>query len=50
MPVSPRIRSQLKLMGAQLFAGAGIASGYAVGGLLAEQITCLLYTSPSPRD
>ncbi len=39
MPVSPRIRSQLKLMGAQLFAGAGIASGYAVGGLLAEQIT-----------
>ena len=41
MPVSPRIRSQLKLMGAQLFAGAGIASGYAVGGLLAEQITLL---------
>ncbi|PMB98106.1 MFS transporter [Brevibacterium luteolum] len=39
MPVSPRVRSQLKLMGAQLFAGAGIASGYAVGGLLAEQIT-----------
>ncbi|MCT1891367.1 MFS transporter [Brevibacterium luteolum] len=39
MPVSPRVRSQLKLIGAQLFAGAGIASGYAVGGLLAEQIT-----------
>ncbi|MCT1921541.1 MFS transporter [Brevibacterium luteolum] len=39
MPVSPRVRSQLKLMGAQLFGGAGIASGYAVGGLLAEQIT-----------
>jgi MFS family permease len=28
-----------KLFSAQLFSGAGIASGYAVGGLLAEQIT-----------
>ena len=28
-----------KLFTAQLFSGAGIASGYAVGGLLAEQIT-----------
>lgn len=34
-----RVGSQLKLIIAQLFAGAGIASGYAVGGLLAEQIT-----------
>lgn len=32
-------RSQLKLIIAQLFSGAGIASGYAVGGLLAEEIT-----------
>ncbi|MFB9777590.1 MFS transporter [Brevibacterium otitidis] len=39
MSVSSRLMSQFKLMGAQLFAGAGIASGYAVGGLLAEQIT-----------
>lgn len=32
-------RSQLKLVTAQLFSGAGIASGYAVGGILAEQIS-----------
>lgn len=32
-------QSQLKLVAAQLFSGAGIASGYAVGGLLAEQIS-----------
>lgn len=31
--------SRLKLVGAQLFSGAGIASGYAVGGLLAEEIS-----------
>ncbi|MGV9870908.1 MFS transporter [Rhodococcus koreensis] len=31
--------TQAKLITAQLFSGAGIASGYAVGGLLAEQIT-----------
>lgn len=34
-----RTRSQLKLIIAQLFSGAGIASGYAVGGLLAEEIS-----------
>ncbi|WP_153503675.1 MFS transporter [Cumulibacter manganitolerans] len=32
-------RSRRKLVAAQLFSGAGIASGYAVGGLLAEQIS-----------
>ncbi|WP_035281261.1 MFS transporter [Brevibacterium album] len=31
--------AQAKLITAQLFSGAGIASGYAVGGLLAEQIS-----------
>ncbi|UZG60325.1 MFS transporter [Rhodococcus opacus] len=31
--------AQAKLITAQLFSGAGIASGYAVGGLLAEQMT-----------
>lgn len=36
---SPRAVQQAKLITAQLFSGAGIASGYAVGGLLAEQIT-----------
>ena len=36
---SPRAAQQAKLITAQLFSGAGIASGYAVGGLLAEQIT-----------
>ena len=33
------IRAQGKLITAQLLSGAGIASGYAVGGLLAEEIT-----------
>jgi hypothetical protein len=33
------IREQAKLITAQLLSGAGIASGYAVGGLLAEEIT-----------
>lgn len=32
-------RSQGKLIVAQLFSGAGVASGFAVGGLLAEQIS-----------
>ncbi|GAA2091166.1 MULTISPECIES: MFS transporter [Brevibacterium] len=32
-------RAQAALITAQLFSGAGIASGYAVGGLLAEQIS-----------
>ena len=36
---SPLAAQQAKLIAAQLFSGAGIASGYAVGGLLAEQIT-----------
>ena len=31
--------AQAKLITAQLFSGAGIASGYAVGGLLAEEMT-----------
>ncbi|MGU3584667.1 MFS transporter [Rhodococcus sp. C26F] len=35
----PHAVTQAKLITAQLFSGAGIASGYAVGGLLAEQIT-----------
>ncbi|MGO3473520.1 MAG: hypothetical protein ACTIM8_10600 [Brevibacterium aurantiacum] len=34
-----RTRAQAKLITAQLLSGAGIASGYAVGGLLAEEIT-----------
>ena len=34
-----RTRAQAKLIIAQLFSGAGIASGYAVGGLLAEEIS-----------
>ena len=34
-----RTRAQGKLITAQLLSGAGIASGYAVGGLLAEEIT-----------
>lgn len=34
-----RTRAQAKLIAAQLLSGAGIASGYAVGGLLAEEIT-----------
>lgn len=34
-----RTRAQAKLISAQLLSGAGIASGYAVGGLLAEEIT-----------
>ncbi|MDN5806578.1 MFS transporter [Brevibacterium sp.] len=34
-----RMRAQAKLITAQLLSGAGIASGYAVGGLLAEEIT-----------
>lgn len=38
-PMTSRARTQAKLIMAQLFSGAGIASGYAVGGLLAEQIT-----------
>lgn len=37
--MTTRKRAQLKLITAQLFSGAGIASGYAVGGLLAEEIT-----------
>ncbi len=36
---APQSRTLAKLVTAQLFSGAGIASGYAVGGLLAEQIT-----------
>ncbi|WP_060654555.1 MFS transporter [Rhodococcus pyridinivorans] len=39
MPRPPHAVTQAKLIAAQLFSGAGIASGYAVGGLLAEQIT-----------
>lgn len=39
MPMPPHGVTQVKLITAQLFSGAGIASGYAVGGLLAEQIT-----------
>ena len=38
-PMPPHALTQAKLITAQLFSGAGIASGYAVGGLLAEQIT-----------
>ena len=34
-----RTRAQAKLITAQLLSGAGIASGYAVGGLLAAEIT-----------
>ena len=34
-----RTRAQATLITAQLLSGAGIASGYAVGGLLAEEIT-----------
>ncbi|AMT94783.1 MFS transporter [Bacillus subtilis] len=37
--MTSRIREQAKLITAQLLSGAGIASGYAVGGLLAEEIT-----------
>jgi MFS family permease len=37
--MTSRVREQAKLITAQLLAGAGIASGYAVGGLLAEEIT-----------
>ncbi|WP_068154329.1 MFS transporter [Rhodococcus phenolicus] len=37
--MTPQSRTLAKLVTAQLFSGAGIASGYAVGGLLAEQIT-----------
>jgi MFS family permease len=37
--VTSRAAALAKLITAQLFSGAGIASGYAVGGLLAEQIT-----------
>lgn len=39
VPMPPHGVTQVKLITAQLFSGAGIASGYAVGGLLAEQIT-----------
>lgn len=39
MPMASPVFTQGKLITAQLFSGAGIASGYAVGGLLAEQIT-----------
>jgi MFS family permease len=39
VPMPPHAVTQAKLITAQLFSGAGIASGYAVGGLLAEQIT-----------
>ncbi len=39
VPMPSRAVTQAKLISAQLFSGAGIASGYAVGGLLAEQIT-----------
>ncbi|WP_246490419.1 MFS transporter [Brevibacterium oceani] len=38
-PMTSRAREQAKLITAQLLSGAGIASGYAVGGLLAEEIT-----------
>ncbi|HJA39892.1 MAG TPA: MFS transporter, partial [Candidatus Brevibacterium intestinigallinarum] len=38
-PVASQRLTLAKLFTAQLFSGAGIASGYAVGGLLAEQIT-----------
>lgn len=37
--MTSRTREQAKLITAQLLSGAGIASGYAVGGLLAEEIT-----------
>lgn len=37
--MTSHIREQVKLITAQLLSGAGIASGYAVGGLLAEEIT-----------
>ncbi|MGJ5724159.1 MFS transporter [Brevibacterium sp. H602] len=37
--MTSHIREQAKLITAQLLSGAGIASGYAVGGLLAEEIT-----------
>lgn len=37
--MTSRVREQAKLITAQLLSGAGIASGYAVGGLLAEEIT-----------
>ncbi|MGC2939425.1 MAG: MFS transporter [Brevibacterium sp.] len=37
--MTSRAREQAKLITAQLLSGAGIASGYAVGGLLAEEIT-----------
>lgn len=37
--MTSHIREQAKLVTAQLLSGAGIASGYAVGGLLAEEIT-----------
>ena len=37
--MTSHIREQTKLITAQLLSGAGIASGYAVGGLLAEEIT-----------
>lgn len=39
MPMPSPALTQAKLITAQLLSGAGIASGYAVGGLLAEQIT-----------
>ncbi|WP_152347583.1 MFS transporter [Brevibacterium sp. CFH 10365] len=37
--MTSHIREQAKLITAQLLSGAGIASGYAVGGLLAEEIS-----------
>ncbi|WP_209370749.1 MFS transporter [Brevibacterium renqingii] len=37
--MTSRAREQAKLITAQLLSGAGIASGYAVGGLLAEEIS-----------
>src|SRR5699024_4197964 len=37
--MTSHIREQAKLITAQLLSGAGIASGYALGGLLAEEIT-----------
>lgn len=37
--MTSHIREQAKLITAQLLSGAGIASGYAVGGLLSEEIT-----------
>ena len=40
-------RSLLRAMG---IAGAGLASASVLGGSFAPLVSCLLYTSPSPRD